>query len=84
MSHLILEAWVCYSVIHSKSLYLHPFSVNVYCNDSLVWLEFFGFCDTIYIGASPVLLPIILLSSVIKDLAAYDHQDYLFDASQYF
>lgn len=52
-----------YSSVHTSSL------ANVHCNESLVWFEVFGFCDTITIGnSSGILLVILLLSCVMEIL----------------
>ena len=58
--HLIMEAALCHSVSHRISLCHTSSLVNVRYNESLLWFEIFGFCDTINIGSSLGLLLVIL------------------------
>lgn len=63
-----MEAVVCHSISHGIPLCPHIFTVNVYCNESLVWFEVSGFCDTINIESSLVLLPVILLLPCVMEI----------------
>jgi hypothetical protein len=66
--HLIMEAALCHSVSHRISLCHTSSLVNVRYNESLLWFEIFGFCDTINIGSSLGLLLVILLLSCVMEI----------------
>jgi hypothetical protein len=61
-----MEAVVCRSVSHH---FVHTsLLANTHCNESLVWFQVSGFCDTINIGSSSALLPIILLLQRVMEI----------------
>lgn len=41
---------------------------NVHCNELLLWFEVSGFCDSINIGSSLGLLPVILLLPCVMEI----------------
>jgi len=64
--YLVVEAVACHSVsdpsAHTSSL------ANVHCNESLVWIEVSGLCDTIDIGSSWGLLVMPMLPFAMEIL----------------
>ena len=63
------EHFVVYTVSHSISLCPYIFTSSVHFNESLVWYEVSGFCDTISTGSSQgLLLDILLLFCVMEIL----------------
>ena len=68
-----------YLSVHTSSL------VNVHCNEAFVWFKISGFCDSINIGSSLRLLPIILLlPSATEILSITISRDWPFHVSQPF
>lgn len=63
MSHCVTQYIPLSSGLHLK--YVH-------CNESLVWFEICGFCDTISIVSSSGLLSVILLFSHVTSLCHRD------------
>jgi hypothetical protein len=51
-----------YPSVHTSSL------ANVHCNESLVWFEISGFCDTISVGSLPGLLWVLLLLPYVMEI----------------
>ena len=60
---------VVYSVSHGTPLSPHIFISH--CNESLVWFEVSGFCDTINIGSSLGLLRVILLLPCVMEILKF-------------
>lgn len=77
-----MTAAVCHRVSHITPFAHTALPANVHCSESLVWFETSGFRDTINIGSSLGLLPVILLLPCVMDPAALDQQAWPFHMSQ--